>query len=79
MHFLLLFKKHSLAKLRSFPSNLIKKSPVAIKVLLIATSSMLPTKTCHKSLTINTMANYKFLKQYELIHASSRPTTLPQK
>jgi hypothetical protein len=45
-----LFKNHSLAKLCVFPSNLIKKFLTAIKVLPITTSSMLLTKTCHKSL-----------------------------
>jgi hypothetical protein len=73
------FKDHSLAKLRSFPLNLIKKFLVAIKDLPITISGMLPTKTRHKSLTANTMANYKFFYQYELTHASTSPTTLPQK
>jgi hypothetical protein len=76
MHFLL-FKNHSLANVRSFPLNLIKKVLVSIKVLPIAMFGMLQTKTCHKSLMTNTMANYKFLNQYELTHASSSPTTLP--
>jgi hypothetical protein len=73
------FEDHSLAKLRSFPLNLIKKFLVAIKVLPITMPDMLPTKTHHKSLTANTMANYKFFYQYELTHASTSPTTLPQK
>jgi hypothetical protein len=60
-HFLLLFINHSLAKLRSFPSDLNKKFLAAIKFLPITTSCMLSAKTYSKPLMTNKMATEKFI------------------
>jgi hypothetical protein len=69
-HFLLLFINHSLAKLRSFLSDLIKKFLTAIKLLPIAMPCMLSTKTYFKPLTTNKMATEKFLYANLPIHHS---------